>query len=273
MIDRYVLILTTNLDGKIDSVNDAYCETVGYDRKELIGKKFTSLRHPDMKDEFFSNLWDTITTKDLWIGEIKNLTKNKNTLYFRVIIEALYNEKGDKIGYRSISENITDKKRIEELSITDSLTKLSNRLKIDEILEKQVEIFYRYKTPFSIILFDLDNFKMTNDTFGHDVGDYALKTVAKIVKENIRKTDEVGRWGGEEFIVICSNTKSDNSYILAENIRKAIENYTFKKIGKLTVSLGVTEFNKSDNINTLFKRVDKCLYDAKKTGKNKTVKI
>ncbi len=271
MVDKHVLILAINLEGKITSLNDASCNIIGYEKNELIGLHIDTVSHPDMEKEFFSKLLKILKEEDTWSGEIKILRKDGQKLYFSVVIGPLYDE-NKKIGYSSISENITDKKRIEELSVTDKLTGLYNRLMIDELLLKQMDLHKRYDTSFSIILFDIDNFKNVNDTYGHDVGDYVLEEIAKILKINIRKTDEVGRWGGEEFIIICPNTNENNSFIVAENIRESIEEFVFKLVDKQTVSAGVTQFKSDDTISSLFKRVDTCLYQAKKEGKNKTIK-
>jgi len=124
---------------------------------------------------------------------------------------------------------------------------------------------------FSIIMIDIDNFKCINDDYGHDVGDKTLAHIAKILKDNVRITDIVARWGGEEFIIVCEHTNRKKSYIVAENIRKRIEKENFKEIGKQTISLGLTQFTNEDSIDSIFKRVDKALYKAKKEGKNKTI--
>lgn len=270
MVNKYVLIVTTNLNGEIIDSNKAYCNATGYDRNELIGKTHNIMRHPDMREEFFSKLWQLIQNNKTWVGEIKNFTKNGEVYWLNAYIEPIF--KNDiKIGYRAISENITDKKRIEELSITDKLTGLYNRLKLDELLSAQVEEYRRYKNPFSIILVDIDDFKKINDSFGHDIGDKVLQNISKILKNNIRSCDLIGRWGGEEFIIICKNTSGENCYILAENLRKVISNTTFEVVGAKTLSLGVSEFTKSDTISSIFKRVDTALYEAKNTGKNKSI--
>ena len=221
-----------------------------------------------MKHEVFEDIWNTINKDQIWSGEIKNLKKNKTNIIFNVNIEPIF-KNNIKIGYRSISEDITDKKRIEELSVTDKLTGLYNRLKLDELMLIKIEAFRRYNVDFSIILLDIDNFKSVNDTYGHDVGDYVLQTIAKTLRTHIRITDIIGRWGGEEFLIICNNTNLDNSKILAENIRKIVENIKFDKVGTKTISLGLSEFQKDDDVKSIFKRADDALYEAKTTGKNK----
>ena len=133
----------------------------------------------------------------------------------------------------------------------------------------RIEEFKRYKLEFSILLLDIDDFKKINDSYGHDVGDYVLKTVAKTLKENTRTTDVVGRWGGEEFIIVCENTNLDGSKILAEHLRDIVYKTNFEKVGNITISLGIAQFKENDTISSVFKRADNRLYIAKTTGKNK----
>ncbi|MDB2405670.1 diguanylate cyclase, partial [Arcobacteraceae bacterium] len=269
MVNKYVLILTTDLNGFITDINEAYCKAIGYTKEELIGKKHTVMRHPNMNHELFEDIWQTISHDKTWVGEISNLKKDHTPIIFNMYIEPIFKE-GIKIGYRSISEDITDKKRIEELSITDKLTGLYNRLKLDEIMLMKVEEFKRYDMDFSVILLDIDDFKSVNDTFGHDVGDYILQEIATQLKKHLRITDTIGRWGGEEFVIICENTDLQGAQILAENLRKVIENIEFDKVGTKTISLGLAQFKKDDTIISIFKRTDDALYKAKTNGKNRT---
>ena len=161
-------------------------------------------------------------------------------------------------------------KELERLATTDSLTGLYNRRKLLEILEYEITRAKRYGNKLSIILFDIDNFKKINDTYGHDVGDYVLQQLAKIVKNNLRNIDTVGRWGGEEFLIILPQTGSEGARIVAEKIKKIIEKHNFDKVGKITISLGVSSFNPETdkNIDDLLKKADIALYQAKNSGKN-----
>jgi len=117
-------------------------------------------------------------------------------------------------------------------------------------------------------MFDIDHFKKVNDRYGHSAGDYVLKTIANIVRKNMRKTDYLFRWGGEEFLLLSSETQLDSAHKLADRIRKAIEGYKFKNVGKVTVSFGVTEFKESDTEDSFVKRTDDAMYKAKKKGRN-----
>ena len=268
MVDKYVLILSTNTKGIITDVNEAFCRATGYTKDELINQKYTILRKYDKNDNTFIEIKKFISTNKSWSGEIKNIKKNQEDIWFNMYIEPII-KNNNIIGFRTISENITDKKRIEELSVTDKLTGLSNRLKLDEIMLIKIEEFRRHKIDFSIIVIDIDNFKEVNDNYGHDIGDYVLQTIAKILRDNTRKIDIVGRWGGEEFLIICSNTNLQNATILAENLRKIIKNIKFNKIGHKTVSLGLAQYKEDDDFKTIFKRADEALYKAKTTGKDK----
>ena len=151
----------------------------------------------------------------------------------------------------------------------DHLTGIYNRRKISGELYIEIGRSKRYKRDFSIILIDMDNFKETNDTFGHTSGDTVLIEIADIIQNSIRKVDALGRWGGEEFMVISPETGINGARSLAEKIRAAIEAYNFTGIGKKTASLGVTTYMDDDDAEAIIKRADVALYAAKESGKNR----
>lgn len=159
--------------------------------------------------------------------------------------------------------------KLEKLSITDNLTKLYNRNKIEEVLEVEVNRANRFETNFSIIMIDIDYFKRVNDICGHQMGDTVLKEFANILKSSLRKTDTVARWGGEEFIIICSETDIKGATSFANNIRKNISNYAFSIDEQKTASFGIAMYEKNEDINALIKRVDDALYKAKENGRNR----
>jgi polar amino acid transport system substrate-binding protein len=160
---------------------------------------------------------------------------------------------------------------LEILSSTDKLTGIHNRLKLDDILEYEKKMFDRDQLPLSIIIFDLDYFKHVNDNYGHKRGDEVLKSIAKIVTLAKRETDIFGRWGGEEFLLICHDTDIIGAKILAEKLREAIASYEFPEIISLTASFGVAQFEKYDSIVKVFDKADKALYEAKAQGRNRVV--
>jgi diguanylate cyclase (GGDEF)-like protein len=155
------------------------------------------------------------------------------------------------------------------VSSTDRLTGALNRVAFDNFYHRELARAERYSSPITLIIFDIDNFKCINDTYGHSTGDRILKEVAKIVADNIRKTDYLVRWGGEEFIVLCPNTGISDAFLLSEKLRKAIHMHDFSLDRKVTASFGVSELLPEDTADTFIDRADKALYREKTTGKNK----
>jgi diguanylate cyclase (GGDEF)-like protein len=158
---------------------------------------------------------------------------------------------------------------LHRLSITDRLTGLFNRLKLDQSFKDEVERHRRYQQPFSIIMFDVDHFKNVNDTYGHQVGDQVLVDLAEILLCNVRRVDIPGRWGGEEFLILCPNTSRAGAAALAEKLRTQISSHDFPIVGHKTTSFGVAELTDQDDISSLTKRADEALYRAKATGRNR----
>jgi polar amino acid transport system substrate-binding protein len=156
------------------------------------------------------------------------------------------------------------------LAITDRLTNLYNRYKLDEILNSNKNLADRYESSFGVIMVDIDHFKNINDTFGHQVGDEVLKTFASILLNSSRKSDIAGRWGGEEFLIIAPNATKESITTFAENLRAEIEKFQFEKIGQLSISLGASIYQENESIEELIKRADKALYTSKKRGRNRT---
>ena len=160
-------------------------------------------------------------------------------------------------------------KELEKLATTDKLTSIYNRRKLDEMLQHELNRSQRFKHTFAVVILDIDHFKKVNDTFGHQEGDKVLIQLANILKTHIRKTDIMGRFGGEEFVIICPESHQENVYNLIEKIRLYIENYKFENIGNITASFGITMLQENDTEEALLKRADDALYKAKNTGRNK----
>ena len=160
------------------------------------------------------------------------------------------------------------KLKLEALANTDRLTQIPNRVRLDDVLEK-LEQAKRNGTPLSIILLDIDYFKAVNDEYGHQVGDIVLQNVAELLKNNVRAGDIVGRWGGEEFLVICPYTRLKDVVQLSEKLRQQLEQHSFPVVRHKTSSFGVTCFVMGDTIHSLLSRCDKALYQAKHHGRNR----
>lgn len=157
---------------------------------------------------------------------------------------------------------------LSELNNTDFMTKISNRRFLQKMLGKELKRSIRYHNALSIILFDVDNFKHINDTYGHNAGDEVLKNIAKILMNKTRESDYIGRWGGEEFIILTPQTTINSAAVLAEEIRLSIERFNFNKPNRVTCSFGISELNDEMESDELIRKADHALYQAKKSGKN-----
>ncbi|MBE0486858.1 GGDEF domain-containing protein [Marinobacter sp.] len=154
---------------------------------------------------------------------------------------------------------------------TDRLTGINNRGYAEECLTKEIERSQRYNNPLSVILFDIDHFKTFNDTYGHDVGDLVLQEVARVAASALRATDVIGRWGGEEFLIILSETDLESALVVAENVRKAVAAVQFEFSHSVTISAGASGFVGKDTAHSLVKSADEALYQAKAAGRNCTL--
>jgi diguanylate cyclase (GGDEF)-like protein len=163
--------------------------------------------------------------------------------------------------------------QLEELATTDALTGLWNRRKFNELVAGEVARAYRYSQPVSLGLLDVDHFKRVNDTYGHDVGDAVLRELADVVRGQVRSVDVVARWGGEEFVVLSPGIPVAGCAELAERIRAAAAGHMFPAVGRVTVSVGVTEYTHGDTPDSLFARADKALYAAKDGGRDRVETI
>jgi two-component system sensor histidine kinase EvgS len=179
-------------------------------------------------------------------------------------IRQAYQEK-DEI-YKALVEK---NRLLEQISTTDPLTQVYNRLKMNTMLHTEIQRVKRYGGMFSVLMLDLDHFKKVNDTHDHPVGDQVLLQFVDRVRECLRSTDALGRWGGEEFIVLCPETNLRSALLVADNLRRQIETAAFETIGHQTVSVGVTAYQPGDTQESIVSRADQALYFAKESGRNR----
>jgi diguanylate cyclase (GGDEF)-like protein len=162
-------------------------------------------------------------------------------------------------------------RQVEHLAITDALTETYNRRKFDEAVSAEHLRAERNEDPFALIMFDIDHFKQVNDNFGHSTGDLVLKLLCRLVRGLIRQGDLLIRWGGEEFLLLLPQTGIEEAGPLAERIRLEVEQNEFTLAGRITISLGVAQFQPGDSVDSLMKRVDNSLYKAKRNGRNRVI--
>jgi diguanylate cyclase (GGDEF)-like protein len=159
-------------------------------------------------------------------------------------------------------------------SLKDGLTQIGNRLAFDEAIAREIEKARRADQPLSLVVVDIDHFKQLNDQHGHAVGDMVLKQAASLLKAALRASDEVFRYGGEEFAVLLTNTDTKEARVIAERLRKTVNGYTAKLVAgqqplQVTISLGVASLGALDDAHRLFDKADVALYEAKKSGRNR----
>ncbi|QOY51314.1 sensor domain-containing diguanylate cyclase [Candidatus Sulfurimonas baltica] len=271
------IIMISDRTGVLTFVNDAYVVHTGFTREESIGKTASILKSGKHDKTFYTDMWKQILSDKVFRGVFVNRKKDGELYYEEKTISAIKNEEDEIISFVSTGKDITQRiemqQDLEKLASTDQLTGIYNRHKFEELFKLELERVARYKNPLSIILFDIDFFKKINDTHGHDVGDTVLKSIVSVVIENIRNIDIFVRWGGEEFLILCPETDSENAVILAQKLRIKIESTTFGVAGNVTSSFGVTSYREDDTENSFIKRADDCLYKAKHEGRNRVVAI
>ena len=270
IINEYVPISQTDLDGNITYVNDAFCNLVAYERDDLIGQNHRLLRHPDTKESLYQNLWSKLLDDKSWKGILRNIRKDDEVIWANVTIEPMYNHLNKKIGYISTRENISDKKELEYMSDHDILTKAKNRRSFERELHKQIKNAHRYKDKdFGLVMFDIDHFKNVNDTYGHQIGDTVLTNLSEAIHLIIRESDFFARWGGEEFVILCSHTTNEDLSLFVQKIRDELKKVNFLPVPQVTVSFGITLYNEDDTIESIQQRADKALYKAKENGRDR----
>lgn len=274
IVNQNVIISTTNKDGIIIDASEAFCEISGYKKDELIGKSHNIVRHPETTNIFYRNMWNTLLNKKEWRGEIKNITKNGVIYWVYAIITPVIKD-GELTGFTSIRTNITDKKYIEELSITDELTKLYNRRYFNTKIEEEINRAKRGNEYLCLMILDIDYFKQYNDTYGHQKGDFVLKEVANVLKNKTnRASDFAFRIGGEEFAIITTLEKG-KVLEFAKAIKNDIFNLKIEHSASMvsefvTSSIGISCRLAKDikNSDQIYKEADDSLYEAKNLGRN-----
>lgn len=279
IFDENIISSSTDSKGVIKSVSNAFVEISGYSREELIGKNHNIVRHPDMPNSIYNELWSTISSGNCWKGEIKNLRKDGTSYWVSAIIEPVFDREKKITGYYALRTDITDKKRIYELSITDGLTGLYNRRYFNDIAKSHMDKTVRNNEVFSFMILDIDNFKKYNDTYGHQEGDDVLIKVSQCLKESFKRSDDlVFRLGGEEFGVLINTKSMEDAISMTEIARNNIEllNIEHSKnlpLGVVTASFGLVVISPTEEkgyiLDEIYKKADDCLYEAKENGRNR----
>lgn len=275
-------IVITDLTGRIEYVNKKFTEITGYSKEEAIEKNPRMLKSDYHSKEDYEKLWRSVLNGQEWRGEFQNKKKDGEFYWESAIISPIFNSEGEIEKIIAVKEDISERKRLENAlkkqARTDGLTGLSNRRYFVEAVENELIRNKRYPKECAFLMLDIDHFKMVNDNFGHAIGDIALKKIADVFIETVRKTDILGRIGGEEFGILLVETNFENAIEIAERLRINVENIKlFDDKGvqvNLTISIGITKYTRERNsIEELMISSDRALYKAKNEGRNRVVAI
>lgn len=297
--DTDTIAIESYLQSKIIMVDDIY-EDTNYDFKST--KKFDQKFNYKTKSILTAPLVDTLHNETIGILQLINKKEDGTNIPFThddqqfislssyFIVLSIVNVKNniadikqynleleEKIKLRT-KELLETQIKLQEQAHKDPLTNLYNRRHFGEIIGSLFSMSKRGNNPLSILIIDIDNFKSINDNYGHQIGDLVIKSLANIFINSIRKSDIAIRYGGEEFLLLLTNTNSNNAQIIAEKLRNSVENTILKTKEsidlKFTISLGLATVKKNDStIDIAIESADKALYIAKRSGKNQTVSL
>lgn len=283
-------LVITDEKFKIVKVNKTFEQIAGNNLEVILYNGFLKFIHIEDIAETLNSL-TKVNDVNPMVTFCNKLRKNNNT-YIEVEWWCMLNKGYIYLSGRDVTAEKVMKRKIEQANkellmlneqlkeenekllksaITDELTGIYNRKFFEKRVVEEMEIADRANEHISLIIFDLDRFKLVNDNFGHQFGDEVLKRTTQIAGDLIRKTDFLNRVGGEEFAIILPNTNKAQAVFVAEKVRKALEDNKHFKVGQVTGSFGVAERMKAESLRSWYKRADNALYQAKNTGRNRVV--
>lgn len=274
------IVVITNRRGEIIFANDKVTEISQYEKHELLGQDHRILNSGYHPKSFFKDMWRTIGTGNTWRGEVRNRAKDGNYYWVDTTIVPFLNEKKIPYQYISIRTDITERKNMEEalrlseeklkhIAFHDALTNIPNRRAFLKELTHRIEIAEANEEKFAVAYIDIDNFKTINDSFGHDIGDQALKDFVEKINTCLKQDIVFARQGGDEFMLLIPIEKEEQEVL--ELLDRLIETLQSPAPGgrKLLASFGISFYPKDGKTkNQLMKHADQALYRAKNEGKN-----
>lgn len=264
---------------------EQFCEEISSEELQRLREELQS-----MVTALFRNVDEIVGESDgfgdMLLESVENMSKAESVHEINDIVASIVQKTktfGEKT--KAVSSNLDSvQTELEELKKTlsalqeeirhDTLTGIPNRKAFDETIERQLSLSRRQQRSFSVLMVDIDYFKKVNDTYGHLIGDEVLQFVAQSIEARLRKEDLVARFGGEEFVVILPETKRDQAILVAEQLRSHFAHTRMKRehaqtdVGKVTISVGVTEYRSNETAKELLTRADYALYSAKENGRN-----
>ncbi|MBK8793946.1 MAG: ABC transporter substrate-binding protein [Holophaga sp.] len=273
------VIWTMDLEGRITYVSPSVENLRGYTAAEVMGQSIAELLTPESARLAEEGLRSTLEALQKGQpvprtrGELEQPCKDGTTVWTEATTTGMTNVEGKFIGILGVTRDISERRRLQEelaaRAATDALTGVWNRARLEDQGRLEVQRFERYGHSLSLVFLDLDHFKQVNDRHGHAAGDAVLKGFCEVTLGCLRGTDSLGRWGGEEFLILAPSTEIANIRLLAERIRIAMEGHVFPRVGRVTASLGIAECRPGDTWESLVARADAGLYRAKEMGRNR----
>jgi len=269
-------IVITDAKNRIINVNNAFSDITGFSRQEVLGSDPKILKSSVHDKLFYQQMWEKIHNEGYWQGEIKNRRKNDELYIEWLSISAIKDSKGNVENYMGIFSDVTAHRRSEldyaHLATHDALTGLANRVLLNDRLTQSINHARRFNKTVAVIFCDLDNFKPINDTYGHTVGDLALKRCSDYFSSIVRAEDTICRYGGDEFVIVLGDIERSNDLTAVTSKILDIVNTPFTIEGKsivIEMSAGVSFYPQdADDAVELIQKADQAMYHAKKSGKN-----
>jgi len=272
------IFFQTDANGNLTDLSPSISKYTGFAREELIGKPAAGFyQNPGENEKLLEAMQKSGEVIDY---ETVIRAKDERLVHTSLNAHFVYDEEGRRAGLRGVFRDITERKQVAaqlkqlneilaRRAATDPLTGISNRLKFNDSLNTEIRRSTRFNAPLSLIMFDIDDFKKINDRHGHHVGDKVLRELTSLVSQHVRIHDLFARWGGEEFMIMATNTSLDNALQYAEKLRLMVESHVFQNIGKVTCSFGVAQLSSNEDDDRFTRNVDKALYRAKSQGRNR----
>ncbi len=280
IIDKYVYLTTSDLNGKIVEISTAYLNFTGYTREEVIGQNHSIFRNQDLDKSVIKHLWETLKKNETWRGEFKNNKISGEEYWVASVIEPLFNADNVKIGYIAVKEDITSKKRLEELSLKDPLTLLSNRRYFDTFFKRELNRANWQEKHFALLLLSVDYYEDYKDAHGRLLADKVILQISNALKLCLQnKTYEIFKVTELEFAIILIDYQDSYIEVLTSQLLKAVESLKIpnekSKISKyFTLSIGAVNIhthNKNLYCNDVYNLADSNLSKAKDNGRNNVV--
>ena len=272
-------VVITDREGRVEWVNRAFTELTGFDLAEMRGETPRVLKSGVQSAFYYEKMWETILGGHVWRGELYNRRKDGTVYVEEQTITPVLGAEGAIRHFVAVKQDVTQRRRTEEriryLALHDPLTDLGNRRSVEESLERVVARARR-GTPGSLLLLDLDHFKVVNDTLGHAAGDSVLVELARLLGTLRRPGDEIARLGGDEFVLVLEGIPAEAGRMVAERLRRAIHEHRFEVGSRrfdLGVSIGVVPIDGRLTAPALLALADSALYSAKERGRNRVVLV